>query len=132
MLKTFPQCNFQLEFPERLSQNLICCHWLSLSGNSKTMHCGILINMTYSYYMVIWLWLFSEWYALAFIDTCISNIKQINHFITQIQESWKYSTLMETINPLGWQQNKQITTKANNEVLAEAHNTKQCMSWHTF
>ena len=48
MLTTFPQSNSSLEFPEILSQNLLCYHWLSVSGNSKTMHCGILINMPYS------------------------------------------------------------------------------------
>ena len=46
MLTTFPQCNFSpLVFPEILSQNLICYHWLSVSGNSKILHCGIVINM---------------------------------------------------------------------------------------
>ena len=45
MLATFPLCNFLLEFTEILSQNLICFHLLSLSGISKTMHYGILINM---------------------------------------------------------------------------------------
>ena len=29
----------------RNTQNLICYHWLSVFGNSKIMHCGILINM---------------------------------------------------------------------------------------
>ena len=38
---------FSLEFPEVLSQNLICYHWLSVSGNSKIMYCGILINTPY-------------------------------------------------------------------------------------
>ena len=47
MLTTFPHCNFSSEFPKILSQNLICYHWLSMAGNSKTMHCGILINMPY-------------------------------------------------------------------------------------
>ena len=45
MLTTFPHCNLSLEFPELLSQNLICYHWPSVFGNSKIMHCGILINM---------------------------------------------------------------------------------------
>ena len=45
MFKSFPQCNFSLEFPEILSQSLICYHWLSLYGNSVTMHCGLLIKM---------------------------------------------------------------------------------------
>ena len=45
MITSFPQCNFSLEFPEILSQNCICCHWLSVSGISKTMHFGILITM---------------------------------------------------------------------------------------
>ena len=40
--------NLSLEFPEILSQTLICYHWLSVSGNSKRMHCGILINMPYT------------------------------------------------------------------------------------
>ena len=30
MLTAFPQCNFSLEFPEILSQNDICYHWLSV------------------------------------------------------------------------------------------------------
>ena len=34
-----------LEFPEILSKKLIRYHWLSVSGNSKIKHCGILINM---------------------------------------------------------------------------------------
>ena len=47
MLTTFPQCNFSLEFPEILSQNLICYHRLSVSGNSEMMHCGKLMSMPY-------------------------------------------------------------------------------------
>ena len=47
MLTTFPQCNFSLGFPEILSQNLIRRHLLSVLGNSKTMHYGILINTPY-------------------------------------------------------------------------------------
>ena len=34
-------------FPEILSQNLIRYHWLRVSGISKIMHCGLLINMPY-------------------------------------------------------------------------------------
>ena len=45
MLTTFPQCSFSLEFPEILCQILIGYQWVSVSGNSKTMHCGILINI---------------------------------------------------------------------------------------
>ena len=45
LLTTFPQCDFWLEFPGILSQNLICYHWLSVTGNSKIIHCGILINI---------------------------------------------------------------------------------------
>ena len=47
MLTTFPQCNFSLEFQEILSQNNTCYHWLSVSGSSKIMYCGILINVPY-------------------------------------------------------------------------------------
>ena len=47
MLTTFPLCNFSLEFPKILSQNLRCYHWLRVSGNSKIMHCGMLFNMPY-------------------------------------------------------------------------------------
>ena len=47
MLTTFPQCKFKLEFPEILSQNYICYQWLSVSGISEILHCGILINMPY-------------------------------------------------------------------------------------
>ena len=45
--RAFQQCNFSLEFPETLSQNHICYHWLSVSGISKIMHRGILIIMPY-------------------------------------------------------------------------------------
>ena len=47
MLTTFPQCNFSLELPEILAQNHIYYHWLSVSGISKIMLCGILTNMPY-------------------------------------------------------------------------------------
>ena len=47
MLTTFPQCNLSLEFPVLFSQNLIRYHWVNVSRNSKTMHCGILIDMPY-------------------------------------------------------------------------------------
>ena len=48
------QCNFLLEFPEILSQNLLCCHCLSVSGNSEIMHCGILLNIKkhYQYWLI--------------------------------------------------------------------------------
>ena len=42
VLMNIPQRIISLEFPEILSQNLICYHWLSVSGNSAVMHCGIL------------------------------------------------------------------------------------------
>ena len=53
MLQTFPQCNFSLEYPKILSQTYICYLWLSVSKNSKIMHCGILINMLYSWRILI-------------------------------------------------------------------------------
>ena len=45
-VNNIPTMHF-LEFPEILSQNHICYHWLSVSGIPKIMHCGILINMPY-------------------------------------------------------------------------------------
>ena len=47
MLTTFSQCNFSLEFPGILSRNHICYLCLRVSGISKIMHCGILINLPY-------------------------------------------------------------------------------------
>ena len=44
-VNSIPTMQFSLEFPEILSQNLICYHWLSMSGNSKIMHYGLHINM---------------------------------------------------------------------------------------
>ena len=41
MLTAFPQCNFLLEFPEII----YAYHGLIVSGISKIMHCGILIDM---------------------------------------------------------------------------------------
>ena len=38
---------FSLEFPEVLAQNLVCYNGLGVSGNSKIMHCGILIYMPF-------------------------------------------------------------------------------------
>ena len=46
---TFPLCNLLQTFPVVLSQNTICYHWLSMPGNSKIMHCGILLNMLYCF-----------------------------------------------------------------------------------
>ena len=43
-----PTMQFSLEFPEILSQNFLCSHWLSLSGNSEIMYCGILINVPFT------------------------------------------------------------------------------------
>ena len=61
MLTTFSQCNFSLEFPEILSQNPICYHWLSMPGNSNIMHFGILINMPYYFRVDIpWLYWLSQ------------------------------------------------------------------------
>ena len=48
MLTIFPQCNFSQEFPEILSENHIRYHCQSVSRISKTLHCGIVINMPYS------------------------------------------------------------------------------------
>ena len=48
LIWAFPQCKFSLEFPEISSQDLMLCyHWLSVSGNSEILHCGILIDMPY-------------------------------------------------------------------------------------
>ena len=92
MLTTFPQFDSSLEIPELLSQNLICYHWLSVSGNSKIMHCGILINMPYS---LNWLFLYhflpSGNYEEAL--SVITNIEQqapdnmcvINHKLNMIR-----------------------------------------------
>ena len=46
--RTFPQCNFSLEFPVILSHNHIWYQLLSVSGIAKIMHSGILITMPYS------------------------------------------------------------------------------------
>ena len=50
MLTTYSQCKFSIEFLEKLGQNCICNYRLSVSGNSKIMHCGILINTPYCFY----------------------------------------------------------------------------------
>ena len=42
---TFPQCNIWREFPEILSQNVICYHWQHMFGNPEMMHSGILFGM---------------------------------------------------------------------------------------
>ena len=52
-VSTFPQCNCSLEFSEVLSQNRVWYHWLSVSGISKIVRCGILINMSYWLEMII-------------------------------------------------------------------------------
>ena len=45
-----------LQFFTGISRNLLCYHWLSLSGNPKIIHCVILINMPYSEFYQ-WLWM---------------------------------------------------------------------------
>ena len=44
-----PQCVIWLVFPEILCENLTCYHLLSVTGNSKMMHCWTLLNMCYSW-----------------------------------------------------------------------------------
>ena len=39
---------FWTNFPKTLSQNLMHHHLLSSPGNSEIVHCGILLNMSYS------------------------------------------------------------------------------------
>ena len=39
--------HFFTGFPDILNLNLICCHWLSVSGNSEIMHRGILTPYWY-------------------------------------------------------------------------------------
>ena len=53
MLTTFPQCNSSLQFPEILSENLTCYHWLSVYENSKKMRYGILLTMHYSHWSTL-------------------------------------------------------------------------------
>ena len=63
-----PTMQFSLEFPEILSQNHICYHWLSVCGISKIMHCGILINMP---------WLKKLWKENLGIRT-VENLTQLS------------------------------------------------------
>ena len=53
MLTPFPQCTFGVEFSALLSQDQVCCHWLSVYGNSKMMLCGINCNMHSSWEITI-------------------------------------------------------------------------------
>ena len=48
-VNNIPPVQFSLEFRETFSQNHICYHLLCVSGISKIMHCGILINMPLSW-----------------------------------------------------------------------------------
>ena len=57
-VNNIPTMQFSLEFPEILSQNLICYHWLSVSEISKIKHCGILIYIPY-YCKYWWHWIFT-------------------------------------------------------------------------
>ena len=62
-VNNIPTVHFSLEFPEILDQNLIgkAIDWLSLSGISITVHCGILINIPY--WLCSWDWLtINLWY----------------------------------------------------------------------
>ena len=45
VLTAFSYPNFESEFPQTHSQNLIYYHWLSMLANSKILHFGIPFNM---------------------------------------------------------------------------------------
>ena len=77
MLTTFPQCNFSLEFPEIFSENHICYHWLCVSGISKIMHCGTLINRPYCTFMIN-----EHANCLRYPDDTRNNI------VLQLSEEW--------------------------------------------
>ena len=58
-----PTMQFSLEFSEIHRQiHIKCYYWLSVSGNSATMHYGILINMPYRFEV-------SNCVELAYINT---------------------------------------------------------------
>ena len=44
-VNNIPSMQFIRKFPEILGQNLVHYRWLSVSGNSEIMHCGILIRL---------------------------------------------------------------------------------------
>ena len=47
VLNNIPIMQFRSGIPRNTQSKHICYHWLSVSGVSKIMHCGILINMPY-------------------------------------------------------------------------------------
>ena len=49
MLTKFPQCSFELEFPETRSQYLICDHEQNVPSNSKIIWCWILFDMPFRF-----------------------------------------------------------------------------------
>ena len=54
MLTAFPQCNFSREFLEIISQNHTRYHYLlSVSGIFKVIHCRILNNIPYYFFMIL-------------------------------------------------------------------------------
>ena len=53
-VNNIPTMQFFIGIPRNTqSKSFICYNWLSVVGNSKTMHCGILINTLYFVYLLI-------------------------------------------------------------------------------
>ena len=104
---TFPQCNLSLEFPEIHSQNLLCYHWLSVSGSSKIMHCGILFNMPYSSVPIlvakppdygIYYWAMSEQWKFKKTYQTPCSIQALPSFLNLEQ----FSQTQQDVRQHGW------------------------------
>ena len=93
--------NPTMQFFTGISRNLLCYHWLSFSGNSKSMHCGILMNMPYSEF---YLWLRMSGFLLFCFNIHLVSLAEFHsmtvHYETNINILTHKHLIIATFNCL--------------------------------
>ena len=88
-VNNIPIMQFFTGIPEILGQNHVWYQWLSVSGTSKLMHCG----MGYSLTCPILVW----WSSLSFLDHCHNKEKQWAWY-TRLLMLWLGCFLLQDIH----------------------------------
>ena len=109
-------CNIPtMQFFTGISRNIqsksYCYHWLRVSGNSKIMHCGILIDMPYwqtHNFLIFW---YRCWKAQQSIDYMSTKRWWIDPFLKNCFSAFRFdidSALWYSLRSLGTREGKQI------------------------
>ena len=114
MLKTFPQCNFPLEFHKMFNQNHKYALIDRVSGISKIMHCGILINM-------------HCWQnAITFIFTMLYKLLYYKYYIIILYMILYVLEIRNHLHPVG--RNSKVIDETANMLTFELQTTNSMMT----